>query len=179
MEIVTVRKDITKVMKPAILVVTAVLVLPVGAEEKTTAAAAPAPAAAAPQQQDSPLVAAAKRAKRLGKKPSNVITNETLRQSGAGAHVTTTASQKGFQPPPALAPLRPTPEMEAAAGRIAHEKELAEQAKLQKKAAEAQRRGLARASEGAEDEYYSEGEDPAQAERAADEAATGQKPPQG
>ena len=165
-------------MKRAILVVTALLALPLSAEEKTTAAAAPAKPAAAPQQQDSPLVAAAKRAKRLGRKPSNVITNETLKQSGAGAHITTTATQRGFQPPPALEPVRPTPEMEAAARRIAHEKELAEQARLRKKEAEARERGLARASEGAEDEYYSEGEDPARAERAADEAAAGQKPPQ-
>lgn len=40
---------------------------------------------------DSPLVAAAKRTGRLGKKPSNVITNDTL--SKTGGHFTTTKSQ--------------------------------------------------------------------------------------
>jgi hypothetical protein len=42
--------------------------------------------------QDSPLVAAAKRSK-AAKKRAIVITNETLKQSGADAHVTTTKKQ--------------------------------------------------------------------------------------
>ena len=42
-------------------------------------------------QGDSPLVAAAKRTGRLGKKPTAVITNETLMKSGG--HFTTTVSQ--------------------------------------------------------------------------------------
>src|SRR3954447_26208355 len=42
-------------------------------------------------QGDSPLLAAAKRAHRLGKKPTNVITNETLVTSGG--HFTTTQQQ--------------------------------------------------------------------------------------
>jgi hypothetical protein len=64
-------------------------------------------------QGDSPLVAAAKRAHRLGKKPTNVITNETLVTTGG--HFTTTTQQApitqlpplaGIQtaPPPATAP---------------------------------------------------------------------------
>lgn len=44
------------------------------------------------QQQDSPLVAAAKRAGRLGKKPTSVITNDTLLKTGG--HFTTTQSQE-------------------------------------------------------------------------------------
>ncbi|MEK6373443.1 MAG: hypothetical protein AABO58_12190 [Acidobacteriota bacterium] len=42
--------------------------------------------------QDSPLVAAAKRSK-MAKKTAVVITNKTLKQSGAGAHITTTKKQ--------------------------------------------------------------------------------------
>jgi hypothetical protein len=45
-------------------------------------------------QQDSPLVAAAKRSGRLGKKPTSVITNDTLLKSGG--HFTTTASQEAL-----------------------------------------------------------------------------------
>ena len=45
-------------------------------------------------QQDSPLVAAAKRTGRLGKKPTGVITNDTLLKSGG--HFTTTASQEAL-----------------------------------------------------------------------------------
>src|SRR5205823_5594045 len=44
---------------------------------------------------DSPLVAAAKRTGRLGKKPSNVITNDTLVKTGG--HFTTTKSQEPIQ----------------------------------------------------------------------------------
>jgi hypothetical protein len=44
--------------------------------------------------EDSPLVAAAKKANRSGKKSTIVITNETLSQIGASAHVTTTKTQK-------------------------------------------------------------------------------------
>ncbi|GEM_PF-5356406 len=43
--------------------------------------------------QDSPLVAAAKKSHRKDAKTSIVITNATLKQSGANAHVTTTARQ--------------------------------------------------------------------------------------
>jgi len=46
---------------------------------------------------DSPLVAAAKKSGRLGKKPSNVITNDTLAKTGG--HVTTTQEQKPITTP--------------------------------------------------------------------------------
>lgn len=54
--------------------------------------ALPALADEQPPVQDSPLVAAAKRAK-MAKKTAVVITNKTLKQSGARAHVTTTKKQ--------------------------------------------------------------------------------------
>lgn len=53
--------------------------------------AAPAVTSTAPSPNDSPLVAAAKRSGRLGKKPTTVITNDTLLKSGG--HFTTTKSQ--------------------------------------------------------------------------------------
>lgn len=46
------------------------------------------------QAGDSPLVAAAKRTGRLGKKPTSVITNDTLLKSGG--HFTTTKSQEAL-----------------------------------------------------------------------------------
>ena len=70
---------------------------------------AAATAALAQEQpvQDSPLVAAAKRSNRLGKKPAMVITNETLKSSGAKAHVTTTASQPALPAAQASKPVAP------------------------------------------------------------------------
>jgi hypothetical protein len=53
-----------------------------------------------PVQADSPLVAAAKRANRLGKKPAFVITNETL--VTAGGHFTTTVQQAPIHPLPPI-----------------------------------------------------------------------------
>jgi hypothetical protein len=99
-------------------------------ETKTAAkivSPAPATPAPAPAVVDSPMVAAAKRANRLGKKPvSNVITNETLEQM-RGGHITTTETQRGIAiPPPPPAPA-PTPEMAAAA---AVAKKRAEEARL-------------------------------------------------
>lgn len=63
-------------------------------EEAAKKAAAAKQAAPAPAQEDSPLVAAAKRSKRLGKNPTNVITNETVGSNkSGGAHITTTETQ--------------------------------------------------------------------------------------
>lgn len=60
--------------------------------------------AAEPQPQESPLVAAARRANRFGKKPGFVITNATLAQSAnAGVRMTTTTNQRTVNipvPPP-------------------------------------------------------------------------------
>ena len=153
-------------MKRAIWIVVAALALPVMAEEKTqqtasgektaTKAEAPKAQAVAAPQADSPLVAASKRANRLGKKPANVITNETLKQSGAGAHVTTTTQQPRFQAPEYVPPPRPTPEMEAATRRAAQEKELAKKAAQQQKAAEAEQMRRVAAAAAADDGYYTE-----------------------
>ena len=52
---------------------------------------------------DSPLVAAAKRTGRLNKKPTQVITNETLLKSGG--HFTTTKEQPTVDPKAAPAPI--------------------------------------------------------------------------
>jgi hypothetical protein len=70
----------------AFILVAAIVTLP-GLAQEQRAQSLPA------QVQDSPLVAAAKRSKRLGQKPAMVITNEMLASSGASAHVTTTKSQ--------------------------------------------------------------------------------------
>jgi hypothetical protein len=55
------------------------------------------------QSGDSPLVAAAKRTGRLNKKPTAVITNETLLKSGG--HFTTTKEQGTVDPKAAPAPI--------------------------------------------------------------------------
>lgn len=79
------------------------------------------PTAAPQQQTDSRLVSAAKRTGRLGKKPSIVITNDTLVKSGG--HFTTTESQasipaapaaanKPYTPPPAPAAAKKAPSAE-------------------------------------------------------------------
>ena len=69
-------------------------------------------APAAVQVQDSPLVRAAKATGRLQKKPTNVITNDTLVKTGG--HLTTTKSQSPLPPlPPAPAAVM-KPRMSAA-----------------------------------------------------------------
>lgn len=137
-------------MKRALTIVL-VLALPLMAEEKkaeekkaanTTATTATTSTAAEAQaaQPDSPLVAAAKRANRLGKKPAYVITNETLRTSGGNAHVTTTTNQPTIQMPKPLEPPRPTPEMVAADAKAKERKKLAEQAEKERLARQEQAR---------------------------------------
>ncbi|GEM_PF-2312141 len=66
---------------------------------------------------DSPLVAAAKKAGRLGKKPTNVITNESLAKSGG--HVTTTQQQPAIAPS-YTAPSQPVGQQAAAPAAPAH-----------------------------------------------------------
>lgn len=75
----------------------------------------------APQQQtDSPLVAAAKRTGRLGKKPAIVITNDTLVKTGG--HFTTTQAQaaplpkaKAAEPERWVPPAKPVDDKQKAA----------------------------------------------------------------
>ncbi len=125
--------------------------------------------------EDSPMVAAAKRANRKGKKPTNVITNETLSKSGATAHVTTTATQKPFAAPKPYVPPPPTPDMVAQQQREAAKKRAAAQAAAQAKAEEAKSKSTEAAASGAEEAYFENDEetDPAQQTGTVD-----QKPPQ-
>ncbi len=104
--------------------------------------------------EDSPMVAAAKRANRKGKKPANVITNETLSKSGGSAHVTTTTAQKPFvAPPPYVAP-PPTPDMIAQQQREAAKKRAAGEAAAQVKAADAKKKSTEAAAAAAEEGLF-------------------------
>lgn len=163
-----------------ILSLAALLTFPLLAEEpkKTTKKTAAEPKVkattdtAAPAA-GSPLVNAARRSNRLGKKPTNVITNETLK--GSKGHVTTTTVQRPVNVP---APEQ-GPEAKLAAERAAKAakaKQIHEIGAEQKKAADTEKR--AAAAEAAEDggQYDAEDADPAQVEAAA-EAAMAQKPP--
>ncbi len=132
----------------------ALFALSAAASPQQTAQQQPAPAetanvpqqtlteAAPVQRADSPLVAAAKRAGRLGKKPSQVITNDTLAKSGG--HVTTTKTQdpiasKAVAQPPSEKPAPAVAVVTAAQKRKAAE----EQAK--KDTAAAKERAVKRA----------------------------------
>ena len=160
----------------------ALLALPLLAEEakksetaKPKAAQTPA-AAAQPAQPDSPLVAAAKRANRLGKKPaSKVITNETLKSSGTNAHVTTTQQQTAIataqQPSQETFGVQKTDEQRKAAEKAAEAKQKAAEQHTEKIRSAAERN----------EEAYPDDTDPAQAEKqmrdAYGEPAKDQKPP--
>jgi hypothetical protein len=145
----------------------------------TLALAAPALLAEEPAAQDSPLVAAAKRANRKGKKPTNVITNETLKKSGGSAHVTSAEKQAPLKMPAPDPVLRPTPEMIHHAKIDAERKKEEETAAAKKKAEEQRKAKIASAAERAEEEYPDD-DDPADAERALGDAhgqSPEQKPP--
>jgi hypothetical protein len=161
-----VRMHIQEVMKRALPVVLLIgaLAIPLVAEEpkkqqqEPAPAQQPAPAAPAAVQQaqpDSPMVAAAKRSKRLGRKPvAPVITNATLKHSAGGsAHITTTSTPQGLAMPPVLPAPHPTPEMEAAAARAALEKARAAEAVKQKAATEGQRQKAEQAAAAVEEGY--------------------------
>lgn len=94
--------------------------------EKPKVAAAPAPAT-----EDSPLVAAAKRTKRTGKKVP-VITNDNLSKAEtSNAHITTTTNQRSIELPP-------NPQIEEARKAEARQKALREhEARAAKDAAKA------------------------------------------
>lgn len=136
----------------------------------TFAAALALPLAA----EDSPLVAAAKRANRLGKKPVSkvVITNETLKTSGANAHVTTAQQQAKIT----LPPQDPQQTEAAIAARRADQKRKAEAqaaADAKQKESEKQANAAGQAAQNAEEEYPDD-VDPAQAEKQLQDA---HKPP--
>ena len=77
-----------------------------------------------PEPTDSPLVAAAKRAHRLGRKPENVITNDTLTKVSDNVHVSE-ATGDAYVPVP-IPPPHPTPEMRAHAAEDAARQEQAD-----------------------------------------------------
>jgi len=145
------------------------------AETKPKAEAQTAPAA---KDDDSPMVAAAKRANRLGKTPKFIITSENLVTSGG--HFTTTDRQSDVSrvapPPPTPAELakKHSDEERARAERTAAE--IAKQ-REQQTAATRERR-MSEEAEAAGDVYDTA--DPAQSEHMAEEAAKKlqeQKPP--
>lgn len=134
--------------------------------------------APAPTVEDSPLVAAAKRANRLGKTPKFVITSETLVTSGG--HFTTTEQQydvsNAAPPPPTQAELAARRSAEARQRQMRVAAEAAKQREQQ--AAQERMRLVTEAADAADDAY--ETEDPTRAESMAEEAAKKlqeQKPP--
>ncbi len=122
-------------------------------------------------QADSPLVAAAKRANRLGKKSSSkvVITNETLKTSGQNAHVTTAETQRDL---PKVA-VEPSQEVKELQQREKDRKAAAEAAAKKEKEAKQREAKAVYAAEHAE-EQYPEDVDPSQAEKQQQDA---NKPP--
>ncbi len=125
-------------MKHAIVLAILAVTIPLTAAEKKETSTPPP--AATQQQPDSPLVAAAKRAGRLNKKPAFVITNETLAQMQGGRLTTTNAQQPVAAPPLSTSPA-PTPEMrqqqqkaqvQQALDQLAAEKKKLEQARTSK-----------------------------------------------
>lgn len=152
--------------------------------KQTDRAPEAATTAAEPEAGVSPMVAAARRANRLGKKPGTVITNETLRKGGSNAHVTTTQNQPEITPIVSAEEEKAKKDREAAlAARAAEEKRnKAREEEAKKKSAEARRAKALAAAEALEEGGYSENEDsdPAQAEKHLQEAAgeAAAKPPE-
>lgn len=174
-------------MRHAWTILAAVAALPLLAGEPAKAKTAPASTetqasattTAAEPQRDSPLVAAARRTNRLGRKPANVITNQTLTRIDKAARITTTTDQRTLNMPAPAPPPPPTPEMVAA--KDAEEKRKSRQAVAQKQRAEeeARQRKLAEAAARADEGHLAEGDaDPARAEQEL-ETAQPEKPPQG
>jgi hypothetical protein len=124
--------------------------------------------------EDSPMVAAAKRANRLGKKPVSkiVITNETVKSAGANAHVTTTQEQKAIVLPP-QEQVKPTAE-EVAAKAAAEKRKAEAQASAAKQQAAGKKTAATRDAAQNVEEEYPDDLDPAQAEKQLQDA---QKPP--
>lgn len=166
-------------------------VLPLRAEDPKTAppeAAAPEATTTTAAPEESPLVRAARRANRLGKKPGTVITNESVRKSKG--HITTTTVQRPIE----IATPRMASDEAAALRKREQEREQArvrvigEEKSRQQDLAALER--SARAAEMAEEGYFEDpDDDPARAEREADETSRGdddppakatseQKPPQ-
>jgi hypothetical protein len=126
-------------------------------------------------QPDSPLVAAAKRTNRLGKKPSLVITNENLVRINDGRGFTTSTAQQPVTAP--KADIKPTPEMQAAAANQ-KARETAAAAALEKRKIQD-----AKSAQAAQREGHYEGEgyldaDPAQHEHSMEQLTKPAEPSQ-
>lgn len=126
------------------------------------------------QVEDSPLVAAAKRTGRLSKKPTNVITNETLVKTGG--HITTGAT---LAPLPQAPPTNPASVKQPYSNAERLKREAQEKAKKEAAARRdaARRAGADYNSESIEPRY----DDPAQQERLMQQGAqttTAQPQPQ-
>lgn len=136
-------------MLPLIL---ALIALPLFAEE---AKKSETPKQVKPE--DSPLVAAAKRSNRLGKKPVSkvVITDATLKTAGENAHVTSTEHQAAIDVP--KGPVRPTPEM-VAAEQAAAKRKADEEAAAKKKAEDAKKQRGVRTAVRSVEEQNADGE---------------------
>ena len=175
-------------MKPFVMLSLVMLAaIPAGADEPETRATATTSApegqasstTTAADENESPLVRAARRANRLGKKPRTVITNETVKNS-KGHITTTTIDRPVYIPDPKMAPS----EAEALKKRAdEREKERVRVIGEEKAKAEEQKalERRARAAEMAEDGYLEDEEDdPARAERDAEATGTAsdEKPPQ-
>jgi hypothetical protein len=155
---------------------------PVTATQPPADAAVPPPAIAASPAapHESPLVAAARKSTRKGKKPAKVITNDTLSKSGG--HITT--GIKGLPPIPPEPPApkyasTPPPSAEDTAD--AEKKKKAEEAERKKKADAADRAAASTYDESVDERY----DDPAAAEHAMKQRPSepptktqSQKPPQ-
>jgi len=121
-----------------------------------------------PKQQDSVLVAAAKAANRLGKKPTFVITNDTLKTMSS-AHLTTTQNTHT----PAVPKPEPTVDM-VAREKAQKERTYAEaQAAPKRKAQQEEQIRLQRENSNHEDSMGFDG-DPAAVERRLEEQKSGQ-----
>jgi hypothetical protein len=94
-----------------ITICTAILALPLLAQDRPNTTETVLAKPPATQNADSPLVAAAKATKRLGKNPSMVITNETLLRSGG--HLYTANAPASTEPLP-----KPLPQPDPAAVRL-------------------------------------------------------------
>jgi hypothetical protein len=122
----------------------------------------PKPQPAQTTTADSPLAAAAKRANRLGKKPTSkvVITNDTLKSSGQNAHVTTTDKLRALPRGQA----EPSQEVLELQEREQKRKAAAEAA-LKKEKEEKERAAKVRYAAQNAEEAYPDDMDPAQAEK--------------
>ena len=145
-------------MKHVIFPVILAITVPVFAADETPVAQ-PQPVAAS----DSPLVAAAKRANRLGKKPAILITNDNLVHVNDGRGFTTASNQANVTAPKGTA--APTPEMAAAAAAQKDAQHRADVAATQKKQQDVKNAKAAQREQMYENENFLD-EDPARHEGA-------------